>query len=37
MGILVGSAFVYAGLSAISAMWGFFHTHECRKYLNPPE
>lgn len=23
-------------LSAVSAMWGFYHTHECRDYLFPP-
>ena len=34
-GIVVGSALVYAGISAVSAMWGFFHTHECRNYLHP--
>jgi len=35
-GIVVGSALVYAGISAVSAMWGVYHMHECRNYLSPP-
>jgi hypothetical protein len=34
-GILVGSALAYSVISAVSAMWGFYHTGECRRYLQP--
>jgi hypothetical protein len=36
-GVLLGTGVVVGGLSAISAMWGYYHTNECRRYLHPRE
>jgi hypothetical protein len=36
-GVLLGTGALVAGISAVSAMWGYYHTNECRRYLHPPE
>jgi hypothetical protein len=36
-GVLLGTGALVGGVSAVSAMWGYYHTNECRRYLHPPE